>query len=488
MISLKALFKSSMIYTIGSSIMRLMTFLLLPIYTNILDANGQEWYGNYVLVVTTIAFLRICYSHGIGDSFLKLYSQSEEPKKIVSTYLGYVLLVIIGFSGFIWLANSFINQQSTTNLIGLLQSQLCYIILIVMSDTLNYRVIDILRIKNYALYYMFGQISGIVATLYLAIQYVGNQVMGLEGALLALLYGSIVTLIIFSPIIIQNINFYNFSKSYLQKMLSLGIRFFPAALFFMFMTLLDRYLIKFLLVDPIGNPEYVNNLIGTYSVGAKFASIPMFLISAFNLGWQPFYLSNGKTEEAIRKYIKIGTIFSIVILSVSWIVAIGIPIIATWNLPFVNIPIIGQSYAGFIEIIPIILISHVCYGLYIINMPSIYLCDKQNWSPIFRIFGASINFILNLILIPIYEIKGAAIATALSYAFMFLFLFYKNQKWMPIKLIWSDIIMLTIVITLSIVSIILNWHMKYYIAIITLLSILYLLYKHGIKNLILLFK
>ena len=59
-----------MIYTIGSSIMRLMTFLLLPIYTNILDANGQEWYGNYVLVFTTIAFLRICYSQGIGDSFL----------------------------------------------------------------------------------------------------------------------------------------------------------------------------------------------------------------------------------------------------------------------------------------------------------------------------------------------------------------------------------------------------------------------------------
>ena len=28
-------------------------------------------------------------------------------------------------------------------------------------------------------------------------------------------------------------------------------------------------------------------------MGAKFASIPMFLISAFNLGWQPFYLSNG---------------------------------------------------------------------------------------------------------------------------------------------------------------------------------------------------
>ena len=81
MISLKALFKSSLIYTVGSSIMRIMTFLLLPLYTNVLDSNGQEWYGNYVLIVTTIAFLRICYSHGVGDSFLKLYSQSNYQKE-----------------------------------------------------------------------------------------------------------------------------------------------------------------------------------------------------------------------------------------------------------------------------------------------------------------------------------------------------------------------------------------------------------------------
>ena len=488
MISLKALFKSSVIYAIGSSIMRLMTFLLLPLYTNVVDVNGQEWYGNYVLVVTTIAFLRICYSHGIGDSFLKLYSQSEDPKKVLSTYLGYVLLIIFGLSSLIWIINSFTIQQSTNSLMGLLQSQLHYIILIVMSDTVNYRVIDVLRIKNYALYYMCGQIAGIVVTLYWAIQYVSNQLMGLEGALLALLYGSIATLIIFSPILIKNINFYNFSKSYLQKMLNLGIRFFPAALFFMFMSLLDRYLLKFLLVSPVGNPEYVNNLIGTYSVGAKFASIPMFLISAFNLGWQPFYLSNGKTDIAIKKYAKIGTIFSIVILSISWIVAIIIPVISKWNLPVINIPIIGESYAGFTEIIPIILISHICYGLYIINMPSIYLCDKQNWSPIFRIFGASMNIILNIILIPIYEINGAAIATALSYGLMFLFLFYKNQQWMPINLVWIDIILLAITITVSIVCFILNLNMKYYIMVITLLGILYLLYKHGLKNLILLFK
>jgi O-antigen/teichoic acid export membrane protein len=488
MISLKALFKSSLIYAIGTSIMRVMTFLLLPLYTNILDADGKMWYGNFVLVVTSIAFLRICYSHGIGDGFLKLYSKSKNQQTIISTYLTYILLVIIGISSIIWIINSIVPQQNTDNLIGLLQSQIKYIILIVMCDTVNFRIIDILRIKNYALYYMIGQLCGIITTLYLSIYFVKSKLMGLEGALLALLCGAIVTFIIFMPVLIKNLKFSEFSKSYLKQLISLGARFFPAAIFFMFMALLDRYLLKFLLVSPINNPEYVNNLIGTYSVGAKLASIPLFMINAFNLGWQPFYLSNGNTKQAHKKYESVGTIFIITTLSISWFVGIVIPTIANLNIPFSDTPLIGKTYSGFNEIIPIMLLAHIFYALYIINMPSIYLCDKQNWSPIFRLSGAISNVLLNIILIPMYEIKGAAIATALSYGIMFLFLFYKNQQWMPIKIMWKDIILLTIIISISIIHFIGKLNMQYYLMIGTLIYICYLMYKHGIKNLISLFK
>jgi len=371
---------------------------------------------------------------------------------------------------------------------GLLQSQMKYIVLIVMCDTLNFRIIDILRIKNNALYYMLGQICGVIATLYLSMHYVKNELMGLEGALLALLYGGLVTFIIFIPVLIQNLNFSLFSKSQLRKLVTLGIRFFPAAIFFMFMTLLDRYLLKFLLESPIDNPEYVNNLIGTYSVGAKLASIPLFMINAFNLGWQPFYLSNGNTAEAHKRYESVGTIFIIFTLSISWFVGIVIPVIANLNLPIGNIPLIGKTYSGFNEIIPIMLLSHVFYALYIIHMPSIYLCNKQNWSPIFRVCGASTNVLLNIILIPMYEIKGAAIATALSYGIMFLFLFYKNRNWMPIKINWQDIILLMILVSISIICFIGKLNIQYYLMVGTLIYIIYLIYKHGMKNLISLFK
>ena len=487
MISIKSLFQSSMIYGVGSAFMRAMTFLLLPFYTNEL-----ENYGEFILVMTTIAFLRICYSHGMGDSFLKTYSQSDEKVKITSTYLIYILFMIIVISTLFIIFNATIYVDNQASLLGLLKHKLIFIVFIVMFDTLNYRIVDILRIKNYAMHYMVGQIIGVITTFSLTIYLVNNFSVNhffitflndeVECALFAVLAGAVSTFIIFAPILLKNLKIQEFSKRHLKTMVSLSIRFFPAALFFMFMELLDRYLLKLLLDAP-----NVNDLIGTYSVGCKLASVPMLLISAFNLGWQPFYLNNGNTKHARIQYQKVGNIFILLMLSVSWVVSIIMPIIATLNIPFIdNYPIIGPKFIAGIEIIPFILLSHVFYALYIINMPSIYLCNKQNWSPILRIFGAMVNVLLNIILIPIWGIYGAAIATTAGYGFMFLVLFYKNRLWMPINLSWGTILPLLLIIIASII--LQSSPFGVFIMIFTLFYILITLYKNGLNQINLLFK
>ena len=486
MISINSLFKSSMIYGVGSAFMRAMTFLLLPFYTNEL-----ENYGEFVLVMTTIAFLRICYSHGMGDSFLKTYSESNSKQKITSTYLIYILCVIGVVSSLFAILNNTININDSSSLLSLLNNKLIFIIFIVLFDTLNYRIIDILRIKNYATYYMSGQIIGVITTfsltLYLVSTFNDNGVISflndqVECALFAVLCGAGVTFCIFSPMLFKNLRINEFSKTHLKTMISLSLRFFPAALFFMFMELIDRYLLKFLLDAP-----NANDLIGAYSVGCKLASVPMLLISAFNLGWQPFYLNNGNTKESIMQYQKVGNMFIIIMLSVSWIVAVIMPVIAQMNIPFTdNYPIIGSNFINGIEIIPFILMSHIFYALYIINMPSIYLCEKQNWSPTLRIFGACINVILNIILIPKYGIYGAAIATATGYGLMFLLLYYKNRTWMPIKLSWGTIFPLTIIIATSII--LKSSVIGMFVMIFTFFYIIIIIYKNGLNQLRLLFK
>ena len=104
------------------------------------------------------------------------------------------------------------------------------------------------------------------------------------------------------------------------------------------------------------------------------------------------------------------------------------PILAKINIPKIGQVVNMQNYPMPDYIIPIIVISHVFYAFYIINMPSIYLCNKQNWSPLFRMFGAFINLVLNIILIPKFDMVGAAIATSISYALMFGFFILQKFK------------------------------------------------------------
>ena len=475
MISIKALFKSSMIYGFGSALVRIMTFVLVPLYTNV-----GGWYGHYVLIFPIIGILRACYSHGSGDSFLKLYSQSENKKEIISTYIIHIIIVTIGISIILMGINYLIPLQKADSLIGLLQIYFYYILIIVGLDTINYRIMDILRIKNYPLYYTIVQFLGQLITISMAIYCVVNQGMGLKGALSALIGGGLITFIMFIPIVLKYIDIKKYSPYYVKKIFSLGVRFFPATIFFLLMTQLDKFLIHFLL--PNAEP-----IVGGYGAAVKLASIPMLLISAFNLGWQPFYLSNGNNANAIKKYEKIGTVFAILTISVAWFVAIIMPLIVNINIPYIGKVVNMENYPMSSSIIPIIVIAHFFYALYIINMPPIYVCNKQNWSPMFRMFGAMMNLILNIILIPKYEMLGAALATSISYGLMFGWLFYKNKKWMPINLVWRDIIFLGLI---SIVSV---WHFiiispwQYYSMVVTIVYIGFLLYKHGLKQLILLF-
>ena len=84
-------------------------------------------------------------------------------------------------------------------------------------------------------------------------------------------------------------------------------------------------------------------------------------------------------------------------------------------------------------IIPIVCLSYIFYGLFVLQMPSIYLKMKQTWAPVFWGTGFAINIMANCALIPRFGIYGAAYATLLAYCSMSMMLIYKNQSWLPIK-------------------------------------------------------
>ena len=79
--------------------------------------------------------------------------------------------------------------------------------------------------------------------------------------------------------------------------------------------------------------------------------------------------------------------------------------------------------------------SHYFYGLFVLQVPSVYIKNKQSWIPLFWGLAAIINIILNILLIPLFGVLGAGIATLSSYLVMFIYIYKKNQTWMPLNFI-----------------------------------------------------
>jgi len=90
----------------------------------------------------------------------------------------------------------------------------------------------------------------------------------------------------------------------------------------------------------------------------------------------------------------------------------------------------GERYLNAIDIIPYLLLMQAFMVPYRLLGPYVNLTEKTYISFITIVIGLSVNIGLNLWLIPLYQMKGAAIATACSSFTLFLVqnLFYKIYK------------------------------------------------------------
>ena len=419
--------KQSMIYGIGTILVRAVSFVLLPLYTSFFSPAEV---GYVYLLFTFIAFAQVFYNHGMDSAFLKFISQDNEDKdsvlntSILTVLLTSLLLSIILYLGADSISELYLGIHEPTWII------LCSIILFI--DVLSSRIMAYLRVIERPIYFSTISIMSVVVTITSNIYLITNLNMGILGVLYGTLAGSLIRFIMVIPLLFKGLNYKLFTFGLYKRMFTFGLPFFPAALFFMIMEMADRYLL-FHLADV--------ETVGIYSIGYKIGSMLMFLITGFNLAWQPLFHKEQQNENRIEIFSKIATQFLIFMILVGGIISVWLPLIV--QIPIGNgNTLIGEDFWGSMQIIPIIMLSYIFYAAYILQMPSLYDGNNQKWSPILRGFGAVINIGLNLLLIPKFGGMGAAIATLVAYSIMFLALFILNRRWLPISFNYGRILLL----------------------------------------------
>ena len=429
---LKELSKDTAIYGISTIIGRFLGFLLIPFYTNVLSTAE---FGIYSYIYAFLGFFNVVYIYGMDAAFMKYHSLAEdsEKKDTFSTPFLFVLFSSIIFSAFFLLFRYQIG--------GLLQIQneykhlISYFSLILLFDAVVLIPFANLRLQRKSKKFAAIKITNILLNLGLNFILIINFGMGIEGIFISNLVSSAVTFLILIPDIFTNLSFTIVTKK-LKIMLKFALPYLPASFAAMMVQVIDVPIVRFLTND---------DTLGIYRANYKLCIFMMLVVSMFQYAWQPFFLSNAKEKDAKELFSKVLTLF-VVAASLLWVVlALFIDNIAAFEfLP--GRSLIGKEYLSGVHIVPIILLGYLFFGMYVNFQAGLYIEEKTKYFPLVTGIGAAANVIVNFLLIPVWGIYGAAVATLVSYFVMAAGLFIVAQRFYKINYEYSKIIKVLVLI------------------------------------------
>lgn len=189
----------------------------------------------------------------------------------------------------------------------------------------------------------------------------------------------------------------------------------PAAMSHWIMTSSDTYLIKFLgaLSD-----------VGLYGVGQRISSIMQLINTAFILGWRRFAFKNIHHEEGPRLLARGVTLFSLA----GGYGALALALLGDDLTYWVIDP---KFHAGMVVIAPLTFAT-VTWGWSDIASIGLHKAKRTMVLSWVNIMAAILNIELDLVLIPIYGIAGAAVATLAAQVTKTVLIWYCSQKAFPI--------------------------------------------------------
>lgn len=438
--SLKTFGKQSLIYGISTILARMVSFLLLPLYTNVFS---RAEYGIVSLAYAFMGFALILYRYGTDTALMKFYVDSGKSKEktVFTNVFGLITMTGILFSICLVLF-----RKSLVPVILGASGEPIWIVLIagiLFFDMLWNMAVIILRTEEKPVLFSAFSFANVLLMMALNIVFVVVCKFGVLGVLISNFITSGVLFLFALMIILPRFSFSLLDSNWLKKIVRFSLPFLPAGVFTMVMELADRYILEFV---------HSTEAVGFYSAGYKIGMFMLLVVMGFNMGWTPYFLKQKNNLDAPNEFRKITTIFV-------GIAGFFLIILSAWAEKIVQIQIFGYSFFGekfwqSTDIVPVILLGYFFFGLYVLQLPGVFLAEKTKFVPVFRGLGALLNIGLNFWLISLFSQNinsvsmAAAAATAVAFFGMATAIFFTNRKIYPIRYFWRGILFPLVFFTL----------------------------------------
>jgi len=424
----KSLFKQTFIYGLATVLPRMLSFILVPLYTDPAVLSIAE-YGRVSFIFAYFVLFNVVLAYGMETAFFRFFNKEESQEKVTSTSA--ISLIISSFA-LLGIAFLFRNQISSLINIDLKYLNLVFVILLLdalviipfawlraTARPMRYAIIKILNVavnlglNVFLLLYLrdLAESNSLFSSIYkpdFEISYI----------FISNLIASGLTLLVLLPFYTK-IKF-TFDTILWKKMMRYAMPVLIAGIAYSVNETFDRILLENLLPANIAEEQ-----IGMYSACYKLALFMTLFATAFRLGIEPYFFSHSKTENPQKNYAKILEYF----VAFGSVIFLAVVVFADLLKPYI---IRSEAYYEAMWIVPFILLANFCLGIYH-NLSVWYkITDRTKFGAYISILGAIVTLVLNYVLIPIIGFKGSAIATLSAYAIMMLLSFYFGRKYYPI--------------------------------------------------------
>ncbi len=404
------LVKSSGVYALASFVSPLVSLVLAPFLTHHLSHTD---YGALVLLNTVIALMGGVTQFGLNHAFFRTYNYDYEARsdqlRVVSTLVALLLLVSITTTATMiltapWLSTLLFNIPTYAQ-------PLRIVALVILLQNLTVPGFSWLRAESRAALFSILSILNLLVSLGTNIVLVGVMHLGITGSLLATAGGYGIVVICTLPVILLRAGL-GLHRDIAWNLLSFGLPLVSNFVSVWVLQLSDRYLLSLL-----GSLSQTASYAVAYSLGGV---IGVMVLSPFQLAWPTTMFTLAKREDAPQAFQFVFRWFSIALL----VITFAFSLIST-SVLFLLFP---PSYHAAAPIIPIVAVSTMFYGIYVIFTTGIGV-QRKNWlAVIFTACSALINVGLNFVLIPRYGSIGAALSTLVAYIMLALIAYIVNQR------------------------------------------------------------
>ena len=457
----KYLLKNVGLLTLSSFATKLLSFFLVPLYTNILTTTD---YGTYDLFNNTVVVLLPILTLNIQDAVLRFSMDDEYDDDAVIT-IAYRYLF---FSNLIVIVGLVLNNIFSINLI--LKQYAIYFFLMFLTQSLSGVITYYIRGIGEILELSISSLLASAITVVCNILFLVIFDWGLTGYFLANLLGPLYQCIylILRTKLVHSIKIHvNFNKEK-KQMLDYCTPLIANSIAWWVNNTSDRYIVIFFcgLADN-----------GIYAVSSKIPSILNMFQTIFGQAWSLSAVHDFDKDDKNGFFSNTYKVYNCILVIIC-------SIIIVFDKVFAKILYAKEFYIAW-KYVPWLTIA-IVFGALSGYIGGVFSAVKD--SKIFAhssIIGAITNIMLNIIFTPIIGALGAAIATMICYFEVWILRYVHSKKFIRIKVnLVRDCISYFLLVIQSIILLLLNETIMLYGTEIILLCIIIAMYFGDIVNIL----